>query len=241
MARAEVRQIRFELEECLTYIAGDPFYALAAIGGFMAKPLVFRFKDADLPVQLQKVDRDRLYGFIRTEALDADGRPCRLATLADDGRTLISSGGTAIASLSQEGEWLDRGKLKAVDPEGHDVTRVASSYEAPVSLTVTATIDEFLTHNVKAAYQVAGVTGSLPDALLKELKAGKIFSFPYSYRGGLAADVGFLLTNAEGEVFLLLGTPTKLHFVGLEQASALTEEEPAAEEEGEDSVDFGMM
>ena len=69
----------------------------------------------------------------------------------------------------------------------------------------------------------------------------KIFTFPYSYRGGLSADVGFLLANPEGEPFMLLGTPSKLHFVGIAEAAALTEEEPDAEEEGEENVDFGMM
>jgi hypothetical protein len=202
----------------------------------MAKPLVLQFGGVDLPFQMEKVDRARLYGYV--EAVDDKGRTCQLATLAGDGRTIVARGGAAIALLSPEGHWLERAKLKAVDREGKPITPVPSTFAAPVPLTRKATIEEYLSHNVKSVYLLNCETDM--TALAKELKAGTIYAFPFSFRGGLEADTGFLLANSEGAIFLAVGQPTKIHFVGLEQVAALTQEEQV-ESEDEESMDFGML
>ena len=75
--------------------------------------------------------------------------------------------------------------------------------------------------------------------IMAELKKGTIYSFPYSFRGGLEANAGFLLLAADGTPFLMVGEPTKLEFLGFDQASGV--EEDANETEDEDSLDFGMM
>jgi hypothetical protein len=72
-----------------------------------------------------------------------------------------------------------------------------------------------------------------------ELKRGTVFSFPYSYRGGLVADAGFLLLGEEDKVFLAVGNPAKLEFIGLQQAVA-AEEDLISEEEA-DGMDFDMI
>ncbi len=203
----------------------------------MAKPLVLQFAGADLPMGMSKVDRSGLYGFVETEALDGKGRKCATATLADDGQTLVGSGGTAIATLSPDGQWLQRSQLTPVNANGTQLTPVPSSFSAPIPLTKTATIDEYLSHNIRAVYQL-GAEGDA-SALLAELKKGTIYTFAYSYRGGLEPDVAFLLLAADGSVFLAVGTPTKMEFVGLEQTAAV-EDEGGSEEEGEE-IDFGMM
>lgn len=202
----------------------------------MAKPLVFELGGKQIAVSLTKVDRSSLYGYVETEALDDRGRPCTLATLADDGQTLIGPGGTALASLTAEGNWVDRRKLAPVDAEGRRLTPVPSSFAAPLPLEKTASIDEYLSHNVRAVYQLSGDEIA---PLLTELKKGTIYTFPYSFRGGIEPDVGFLLMAADGNAFLAVASPTKIEFVGLQQAALATEEEPAEEEEEE--LDFGMI
>ena len=204
----------------------------------MAKPLVLTFAGADLMLDLEKVDRSKLYGYREVEAIDEKGRKCDLATLADDGRTVIGRGGTAHAMLSPEGAWMEKSALKPVNPEGKPITPVASSYSAPVPLGTKASIDEYLSHNIRSVYVVRPQGDA--TALGKELQAGTIYTFPYSFRGGLEADVAFLLAGKDGNVFLAVGNPTKIRFVGLEQAAALTEE-TVGEEEEEESLDFGMM
>ena len=116
----------------------------------MAKPLVLKFAGAEIPCQLSRVERSDLYGFVETEALDEKGRKCTLATLADDGRSVIASGGTALVTLSPDGNWLDKKQCVPTDAAGQRITPVPSSYSAPVPLEKTATIDEYLSHDIRS-------------------------------------------------------------------------------------------
>jgi hypothetical protein len=203
----------------------------------MPRTLVLEFKNAQLACTPEKVDRTSLYGFIDIEALDSKGRKCQLATLADDGRTLVGTGGSAFGYVSPDGLWLEKSKLQPVNSEGKPITPVPSSYDAPIPLTTTATIDQYLSYNIKGVY-VMKIEGDAA-ALASELKSGTIYTFPYSFRGGLESDVGFLLAGADGSIFFAVGQPTSLHFVGLEQVLPA---EPEGEEQGDDeSVDFSMM
>src|SRR5262249_44599264 len=155
-----------------------------------------------------------LYGYKEELALDEHGRPCELATLCADGRTIVARGGRAIGFLSQEGEWLDKTELAPVDLEGQAIEPGPSSFAAPIPLGERATIDDYLAHNIRAVYAL--VPEGDAAAVLGELAGGAIFKFAWSFRGGLVADVGFLLANPEGAPFLCVGQPTTIHFVGLD-------------------------
>lgn len=203
----------------------------------MAKPLVVTLGGTEFPLHLSKVERSDLYGYIEIETLDDQGRKCSLATLTDDGKTLIGASGSAFATLSPDGQWLDRKSLRPVDSQGQQVTPVGSSYSAPVALARTATIDEYLSHNIRSVYQISADVDLGP--LLLELKKGSIFQFPYSFRGGLEPDAGFLLLAADGTPFIAIGSPTRLEMVGLPQAAGLAEED--ADTEDDDTIDFSMM
>lgn len=203
----------------------------------MAKPLVVNLGGVDFPLNLNRVERSDLYGSIEIETVDEQGRKCSLATLADDGRTLIGTSGSAFATLSPDGQWLDKKTLKPVDNQGQVITPVASSYSAPVPLQKTATIEEYLSHNIRSVYQVSAESDLGP--LMVELKKGTIFQFPYSFRGGLEPDAGFLLLSADGTAFVAIGSATRLEMVGLQQAAGLSEEEDEGEDE--ESIDFSMM
>jgi hypothetical protein len=208
----------------------------------MAKALVFRHGSTDLSFNLEKVDRKKLYGQLDTEVLDEQGRPCQLAILAGDGKTLVSGrGGSALLMLDPDGGYCDRATLKPVDPEGAPLDKVPSSFNAPVPLSRRASIDEYLSHNVKAVYALQPPMGA--DALLGELRGGAIYSFAFSYRGGLDPDVGFLLASSDGAPFLAVGKKTRLQFVALPEL-ADPEAEADLDDEGDDdddSMDFGMM
>lgn len=203
----------------------------------MAKPLVLAFGGSEIPFALCKVERSDLYGFVEIETLDERGRKCSLATLADDGQSIIPTGGTAMATLSPEGNWVEKKTLVPTDNQGNRMTPVASSYAAPVPLETRASIDEYLSHDIRAVYQLNCDGDFAP--LMAELKKGTIFQFPYSFRGGLEPDVGFLLLAADGTPFLAIGSPTRLEFVGFEQSAAIAGDEDGGEEE--ESVDFGMI
>jgi hypothetical protein len=203
----------------------------------VAKPLVFSFGGAEVPLAMNKVERADLYGYVEHETLDEKGRRCATATLASDGRTLVGPGGTSFAHLAPDGSWVEKAEMVPIDADGKRITPVASSFAAPVPLERTATVDEYLAHNVRSVYLMEGEP---PAALVEELKKGTIFAFPYSFRGGLEPDAGFLLMGADGNVFMAVANPTRIEFVGFEQAAGVSEDDAPGEEES-DEIDFSMM
>lgn len=207
----------------------------------MARALVLRHRGVELAVQLNKLDRAKLYGSVEVEALDNQGRKCELATLASDGKTLLGRGGTALGFVSADGHWLDRATLKPVNGMGETLVPVPSSFAAPVDVITEATVEDYLAHNVKSVYLLEVEAGASVEPLRAELAAGKIYRFPYSFRGGLVADVGFLLANTEGELFMAVGQSTHLHFIGLAEPAPTEDgaDEPA--EAADDELDFGML
>src|ERR1043166_2231685 len=87
----------------------------------MAKPLVVRFNGCEIPLALNKVERSDLYGYVETEVYDEDGNRCTTASLAQDGQTIMTTGCTAIGTISQDGRWLDKSLLTAADLEGQPI------------------------------------------------------------------------------------------------------------------------
>lgn len=205
----------------------------------MAKPLVFRYGKTELSFQLDKLDRDKLYGYIDTEALDGQSRACQLAILGSDGKTLVGRGGSALQYVDPDGNYCARATLKPVAPEGKPLTAVPSSFSAPIALEQRASVDEYLSHNVKSVYLLTPPMGA--DDLLKELRAGAIYTFGFSYRGGLNPNVGFLLANSEGTPTLAIGQKANLSFVRLAELADPEEETVVEEGDSDDEMDFGMM
>lgn len=203
----------------------------------MPRPLTFQWGEDELSFALSKVDRSKLYGYKELEVLDEDGHPCELATLADDGRTVVGRGGTGLGQLDADGLWTEKSDLTPIDPQGHEIEPVASSFSAPIKLFDTATPEDYLSHNIRLVYQLD--TEDDIASLRQELERGTIFSFPYSYRGGLEADTGFLLMGDDGNLFLVVGDPTEVEFIGLAQQAAVVEDEDGVDET--DLMDFDMI
>lgn len=205
----------------------------------MAKPLTVQFQGESIDFALGKVDRAKLYGYLETEVLDESGRRCELATLAGDGHSVVGKGGTSLAYISADGLWEQKGNLKPVDLQGHVITPVKSTFDTPVTLEAKASVDDYLAHNVHLVYQLTAQTEH--PGLLAELRKGTIFQFPFSYRGGLEASAGFLLLGSDGNVFLCVGSPTAIEFVGLSAPAATAAAEEEASAEDDESLDFSLV
>lgn len=203
----------------------------------MPRPLVFRYGDDELAFQLNKIDRTKLYGSKDVEVLDDQERKCELATLADDGRTVVGKGGTGLGYVTVDGNWCEKKSLTPINLEGNEITPVKSSFDAPIELAERVSVEEYLNHKIRLVYLLEAEADIA--AVRQELEDGVIFKFPYSYRGGLEADAAFLLAGADGNVFLAVGDPTQLRFVGLQQAAVVVEEEDTAGED--DLMDFDMI
>ncbi len=204
----------------------------------MPRTLSFSFGGQIVDFQMHKVDRSKLYGSKELLVLCDAGEKCELNTLAEDGKTLIGKGGTGICYLDADGNWIEKAALTAVDLEGQPIEPVKSSFSDPIELGEKVDSEEFLNHNIRLIYRLE--SEDLDDSLKQQLAAGDIFKFPYSFRGGLVADAGFMLHNHAGEIFFLVGDPTSVEYVGLQQVTAATSvEEP--EEATDDLMDFGMI
>lgn len=205
----------------------------------MPRTLSFTLAENQIDFDMHKVDRSRLYGFKELLVLDEEGESCELTTLAEDGRTLIGKGGTGIGYVDADGNWVDKSDLTAVDLEGNQIVPVPSSFSAPIVLGEKADVDDFLNHNIRLIYRLE--SEALDEKLAGELAEGAIFKFDYSFRGGLEADVGFLLHNEAGEIFFLVGDPSSVEYVGLQQAAPTASESTGDDTSTEDLMDFGMI
>lgn len=204
----------------------------------MAKPLSVEFHGEVFELDLEKVDRTKLYGYVESEVLDENGKRCEIGTLTGDGHSIVGKGGTALAYLSPDGLWRKKTELQPVDRQGDLIPPVKSTFDATVALDRTVSIDDFLTHNVHLIYRLKAEHE--PTALMSELKKGTIFQFPFSYRGGVEASAGFLLLGSDGNVFLLVGTPTDIEFIGLKSPAAIVDGNDASADD-DDLLDFSMV
>jgi len=203
----------------------------------MAKPLVFQYGGRELSFALNKVDRAALYGHKEVEVRNEDGKVCELATLEDDGRSVVGRGGTGLAYISADREWCDKANLKPIGLEGNEITPVGSSFGAPIPLVQKASVNDYLDHKIRLVYHLTSEDDV--SQLLEDLNRGTIFSFPYSYRGGLQADAAFLLVADGGKAFMVVGNRVEMQFLGLQQVGALTEDE--GDDDETDLMDFDMM
>ena len=184
-----------------------------------------------------KIDRSLLYGSKELEILDEQGQRCELATLIEDGKTVVGRGSVTYAYLSPDGGWCDKASLTPIDAEGREIQSVQSSFGAPVTHIEQVSLEDYLSHNVRSVYLMR-CHEETPE-LTAELRSGSIFKFPYSFRGGLEADAGFLLAGDDGNIYLAVAISAKIEFVGFQQIAGITEEE--SEEEEADLLSFDLV
>ena len=205
----------------------------------MPRQLVLSLDGREFPVSLVKIDRDKLYGSVEIEAFDEKGRDAQLRVLAADGKTLIDKGGTALTTVNEKGNSVDRSSLVPVDEDGDQIDPVPSSFNGPNVLD-RATTDDYLAQMVKSVYLVQPPEeGGDIKYLLDHLDGEAIFTFPFSWRGGVDYDKAFLL-GADNEAFMIVGKPAEFKFLKLNQATTLldsTEEE----EVSADDLDFDLL
>ena len=205
----------------------------------MPRQLVLSLDGREFPVSLVKVDRDKLYGSVEIEAFDEKGREAELRVLAADGKTLIDKGGTALTTVNEKGTSVDRSTLVAVDEDGDPIDPVPSSFNG-ANVLDRATSDDYLAQMVKSVYLLqAPEEGGDIKYLLDHLDGEAIFTFPFSWRGGLDYDKAFVL-GADNEAFMIVGKPAEFQFVRLNQATTLLDSTEEAEISADD-LDFDLI
>ncbi len=204
----------------------------------MARSLNFEFQNKAFSLNLLKVDRNKLYGDVELETFDDGGKKCELVTLARDGKTIISAGGTATGYLSEDGEWVERDQLTAVDAKGGKLPVVPSTFDLTTQLTQDVSADDYLDYAIRLAYLLEPADGELPEEFAKSVKEGKIYHIDFSYRGGSFADPAFILGGEAGTIWLMIGEPGDVEFVGFSQAAICAANAQAESDGGADEEDF---
>ena len=204
----------------------------------MPRALKFKYGDSEFECELNKVDRRKLYGSVDVETRDIDGNRCGLATLANDGKTLIPYGGTALGYISSDGEWVERTELKPVDLSGNELPLLSSSFDVTIELDKTATLEEFLNYRPRLVY-LMGTDDEFAPELVEQLKDGKIFRFEFLYREGISADPAFLLGTPDGLIWMMVGKPSAIEYVGLDQAAVCFVD--SEDDEEVEEFDFEML
>ncbi len=205
----------------------------------MARTLSFTIpqKKASFAASIVKVDRTKLYGDVRIDAFDEDGNPCELLSIAGDGQTLFGRGGISFATMNLDGEFTDKNELIPIGDDGEVIDLSESSFVGEIELSETATVEEYLAHQVKSVYVLEEAADT--SVLNELLNDGEIYTFPFSYRKGIIVDTAFLLANEDGDPFMILTTPTAIEFLSFNDATPLDDEEEMEEED--DGFDFGNL
>lgn len=203
----------------------------------MARALVLSLDGEEYPVTLVKIDRDKLYGSVDIEAFDEKGREASLKILAADGKTLIDKGGTALATVTDKGDSVDRSELIPVDPDGDVIEQVSSSFNH-TNVLKDSTVEDYFMQVVKSVYLVQPHEESDISPLKDSLGDDRILTFPFSWRGGIENDNAFVI-GAGGEAFMVTGKLAEFEFIKLNQAATL--ESTEEEEISADDLDFDLM
>lgn len=171
------------------------------------------------------------------EAFDAAGEPAVINVLAQDGKTLIGVGGTALEMVDRAGNSVDRSEIRILNAEGEELEPTESSF-AHVNILKKAKLDDYLSLLVKAVYWLHPADGSDTGLLSDHLRDGRLFTFPFSFRRGIETSDAYIVGNQE-DVFLVVGDCATLEFVKFSQPVYL--DVPEEQEISVDEIDFTLM
>ena len=203
----------------------------------MARPLILLLDGQEFAVTLVKIDREKLYGKVDIEAFDEKGKEANLRVLAADGKTLIDKGGTALATVNDKGDSVERSELIPIDADGEKIEQVASSFGQKNELNP-ATVEDYFLQIVKSVYLVQPHENAELKELHDHLSTQRMFTFPFSWRGGIEYDNAFLIGSGK-DAFLVVGKQAEFQFIKLNQAAVLDSEEE--QEISADDLDFDLM
>lgn len=201
----------------------------------MPRQVEFKFGGHGLVAALDKVNRSEVYGWSEVEVLDKEGGTCEMAYLLD-GRHVMPSGSMSLVKLDAGDRMVSTGDLVGFDADGHQVDKVPSVFEGPVTLTEGA-LDDYLALGVKVVYRLVIEE---EGALVEKLRKGTLYRLAFNYRADYEADDAFLISNGETE-FLVSGQVADLEFLSKEQHAVPVEDEGGAEQAADDLMDFSMF
>lgn len=202
----------------------------------MAKDLMFSLAGKDFSLSPVKFERKKVYGWSDVQVKSLSGDICRSVALDSSGTTIIPKGGIKSGIIDEDGHWLEKSELIAVDENGNKIEPVQSSFDSSISLFEKVSEEFFLDHIISSVYIL---NGEHVSELIKNI-GNDIYSFPFSYRNSYEASVGFLLSNGTN-LYLFSAEKLSFEFIGLKEEGFLNESDNDELVEETDELDFSMM
>jgi hypothetical protein len=204
----------------------------------MARSLTFNMGNTSFQCGMEKIDRNKLYGWVDTVAYDKAGQECTLGSISSDGMHVFSKGCFEQGYLDMRGHWVDKDQMQMLDADNQPLVKHESSFNQAVALADTVPVDTYLAHVIKSVYQLEA------DAELIETvkKSEEIFCFPFNYYASYQPDTAFLI-ESDGNLFMAIGQHAGFDFVEMQQIdnSILEDDEDDEESNDEDEIDFSMF
>lgn len=200
----------------------------------MARSLQFAIGEQQLECEIEKVDRDKLYGRVEKKAFDKDGNECYFGSISSDGMNIFGKESFELGYLSQDGNWLERGQLQVVDMDDEPLPKQDASFKTVIELLDTVPVEEYLNHVAKSVYHLAGS----PELLKQVQDCEEIYSFYFNYTASYSPDPAFLIEN-EGELFMVVGQHCGFEFIEAQAVESPILEDD--EDEDDDDIDFSMF
>lgn len=204
----------------------------------MGKNLHFVIEGKSWSAGISKVDRNKVYGHVEEVISDSNGELCTVASILDDGQTIIVSGATALKTVNSDNREVSKDTIKTVNLDGTDAVLVPSSYDTDAVLTP-GTLDDLFNLEITAVYQLVWDDEAAKLDLISYLSTNKVLKFVFNYRADYEGADAVLIT-AQNQVFALTGKFLEFKFVENKQI-IITEESEAESNVEEDAMDFGML
>ena len=204
----------------------------------MPKTLVLSLDGREVPVNLIRVTREKLYGSVEIEAFDEKKNPATLKVLAADGKTLIDKGGTGLEVLDEKGQSMNRTDLMPVDLNGDKIETVESSFNH-TNVVHKAKMEQYFDLVVKSVYLLEPVETDDKKYLGDQLGDGAVYTFPFAYRDGPIFDTAFIVGGGKDEAFMITGKEAEVEYLSLKQQGVLDSAEE--EEISGDEISFDLM
>jgi hypothetical protein len=202
----------------------------------MSKNLTLVINQQKFAAGIVKVDRDKLYGHVEEVVHDKDGNLCIQGNLLDDGQTIILSGSSALKTVNDKLEEVDKQTLMTVYQNGQDAVLIPSSFDGEIELQPSS-LEDLFNLEVTSVYQLTWEDESSKSEILKKLDGGFIFHFIFNYRADYeGADA--LVISSQKEVFILTGRILSFEYLENKTATPIMDE---VAEENEEELDFGML
>ncbi len=199
----------------------------------MARKLNISLRGSTFELEPIKLERKKLYGWVETRVTTPEGGICTSASINDDGVTLAAGGSVKMGIITDDGKWAERDEFVTVDIDGNPIEGVPSSFDIGIQLHQQASEEDILATEISTVYQL----NAEGDNELITALGDEIYTFPWSYRGGLPSTAFIVAIGPQ--VFILAGTPFPIEYITLDDHSMLDDD---AEEEFEsDDLDFSMF